>query len=258
MIHIDQIAASFSRSIRIFLRDKAIFGSSIFVPIFFLIVLPEALFHDTPSEVMPFLKGYITIAMITLLIMTTGMSNLAGSIAADRNQDLYSKLSSMPVSPLSEGIGRVMTVIVFSSIGSIVVLAVGLVTGARLMVSAIDLIAILGVGLSITLISAGIGFMVSATVKSESAASHVGLAIVLANYFIGIAVPYNELPDILKGFAQINPLSAGNNKITAIALNQDFVGYNPWVLPDVGFMVISCIMLITMGLLIYSRYCWRR
>ena len=187
MIHVNQITASFSRSIRIFLRDKAIFGSSIFVPIFFLIVLPEALFHDTPSEVMPFLKGYLTIAMIVLLIMTTGMSNLAGSIAADRNHDLYSKLSSMPVSPLSEGIGRVLTVIVFSAIGSFVILIIGLGTGAQFMVTVEDLVLVLGIGLLITLISAGIGFVVSSVIKSESAASHVGLAIVLANYFIGIA-----------------------------------------------------------------------
>jgi len=67
-----QIGSSFSRSMRIFLRDKAIFGSSIFIPLFFLLVLPPAMFQDVPSQFMPLIKGYLVISMITLLVMTTG------------------------------------------------------------------------------------------------------------------------------------------------------------------------------------------
>ena len=114
MMHLHLISASFSRSMRIFLRDKAIFGSSIFVPIFFLLVLPQVLFTGVPEGYMPLMKGYLTIAMIVMLIMTAGMSNLSGSIAGDRDHDLYSKLSSMPISPWFESIGRILTVIVFS------------------------------------------------------------------------------------------------------------------------------------------------
>ncbi len=258
MIFMEQIIASFSRSMRIFLRDKAIFGSSIFVPIFFLLILPQVMFYNAPAEVMPGLKGYLTIAMIILLTMTTGMSNLAGSIAGDRDHDLYSKLSSMPISPWSESIGRIITVIVFSSIGSIIILSLGLLTGAELVVGMIDLPLIICVWFFIVLISAGFGFIISSFVRSESAASHVGVAIVLSNYFIGIAVPYGDLPEMLKGFARFNPISAGNNMIASIVYGQDFVGYDPLILIDLGLMFILCSVIFVIGMLLYSRCCWRR
>ncbi len=258
MIHLHLISASFSRSMRIFLRDKAIFGSSIFVPIFFLLVLPQVLFTGVPEEYMPMTKGYLTIAMIVMLIMTAGMSNLSGSIAGDRDHDLYSKLSSMPISPWFESIGRILTVIVFSSLGSVLILTLGLATGAELVVAGVDLFVILGIGLVITLTSTGIGLIIAAFVRSESAASHVGVAAVLTNYFIGIAVPYNDLPEILKTFARVNPLSSATNMITTLAIGPEFIGYDPWTFLDVGLMITLCVVLLTTGLLLYSRYCWRR
>jgi hypothetical protein len=75
------------RSMRIFLRDKAIIGSSVMLPVFFLVVLPMVLFQDVPLEIMPAIMGFLVIAMVTLLIMSTAMSNLPGSIAADRDRD---------------------------------------------------------------------------------------------------------------------------------------------------------------------------
>ncbi|MGY5877058.1 MAG: ABC transporter permease [Candidatus Thorarchaeota archaeon] len=258
MIHTHLISASFYRSMRIFLRDKAIFGSSIFVPIFFLLVLPQVLFTGVPEGAMPLLKGYLTIAMIVMLIMTAGMSNLAGSIAGDRNHDLYSKLSSMPISPWSESIGRILTVIVFSSIGSVLIFTLGLATGAELVIAGFDLLLVLGIGLVITLTSIGIGLIISAFMRSESAASHVGVAAVLTNYFIGIAVPYNDLPGMLKIVARLNPLSSANNMIASLAIGPDVVGYDPWTFFDIGLMLTLCTALLITGLFLYSRRCWRR
>ena len=73
-------------------------------------------------------------SMVVLLIMTTGMSNLAGSIASDRDPDLYSKLSSMPIKPWSDSLGRIITVVVFSSMGSAVLAIIGIVIGAEVVV----------------------------------------------------------------------------------------------------------------------------
>lgn len=253
-----QVVASFSRSMRIFLRDKAIFGSSIFIPIFFLLVLPYSLFQDVPSQIMPMLKGYLVIAMITLLVMTTGMSNLAGSIAGDRDHALYSKLSSMPISPWTESLGRIITVIVFSTIGSFIIIVIGLLTGAELVIAPVDLMLAMGIGLVIVLASAGIGLVISCFVRSESAASHVGVAIVLLNYFIGIAIPYGDLPELLQTVARINPMSSGNSMITALVIGQDFVGYNPWNFLDIGMLLGFSGLFFVIGLLLYSRCCWHR
>ncbi|MGY5879322.1 MAG: ABC transporter permease [Candidatus Thorarchaeota archaeon] len=258
MGRLSQVRASFVRSMRIFLRDKAIIGSSILIPVFFLIVLPMMLFKDVPLEYMPALKGYLVIAMVTLLIMSTAMSNFPGSIAADRDRALYSKLSSMPVNPVYECIGRIVTVFVFSGIGSMVVIVLGLALGAELVVSVIDLTLIIGIASVITLFAAGFGLIIAGFVKSESAAAHVGVAIVMLNYFIGIAFPYRDLPELLRPIVHANPICLGNNMIAVIALGQDFIGYNPFNFIDVTVMLLFTIVLFVIGLYVYSKSCWRR
>ena len=246
------------RSMRIFLRDKAIIGSSVMIPVFFLLVLPMVLFQDVPLHIMPAVMGFLVIAMVTLLIMSTAMSNLPGSIAADRDRDLYSKLSSMPVNPLNECLGRIATVFVFSAIGGVLVIMLGLVLGAELVVTSIDLLLILGLASIIVLFAAGIGLIIASVVKSESAAAHIGVAVVLVNYFVGIAFPYRDLPDLLKPLVHVNPLCLGNNMIAVLAVGEEFVGYNPFNFIDVTVMLVLTAILFSIGLYIYSRHCWKR
>ena len=258
MSGLSQVRASFMRSMRIFLRDKAIIGSSIMLPVFFLIVLPLVLFQQVPAEFMPALRGFLVVAMITLVIMGTAMSNLPGSIAADRDHDLYSKLSSMPVNPLYECLGRIVTVFVFSALGSLVVIALGLVQGAELIVTSIDLLLIVGLASVITLFAAGVGLILASAVKSESAAAHVGVAIVMFIYFVGIAIPYRDLPELLRLVVHVNPICIGNNMIAVLAVGDDIVGYNPFNFIDVTVMLLFTAVLFIIGLYTYSRYCWRR
>jgi len=243
---------------RIFLRDKAIIGSSIVLPVFFLVVLPLVFFQQVPTEFMPALRGFLVVAMITLLIMGTAMSNLPGSIAADRDHDLYSKLSSMPVNPLYECLGRIVTVFVFSAIGSLVVIVLGVVLGAELVVTFIDLLLILGLASVIILFSSGIGLIIASVVKSESAAAHVGVAIVMLIYFIGIAIPYTDLPELLRPVVHMNPICLGNNMIAVLAVGEGIVGYNPFNFIDITLMLLLSAMVFIFALFVYSRYCWRK
>lgn len=253
-----QTTASFSRSIRIFLRDKAVIGSSMLSPLFFLIVLPMMLFRDAPAEFMPAIRAYLVISMCTFMIMITAMSNLPGSIAGDRDHDLYSKLSSMPVSPVFECAGRIVTVFAFSALGTVIVAAIGTALGAQFILSTVDLLLILAIGCLVTLSASGIGLIIAALVKSESAAAHVGIAIVMVNYFIGIAFPYGDLPGLLRPLARFNPLPLGNSMMTAIALGEDFVGFNPLTFFDTAFFVSVSGVLFLLGIYLYSHYCWRR
>ncbi len=253
-----QIVGSMKRSLWVFLRDKAVIGSSFLMPIFFLLALPVIFFNDVPNGVLSSLKVYLVIAMIVLLIMTTGMSNLAGSIAADRGNELYSKLSSMPVNPFCELIGRILTVIVFSSIGSVMLITLGILYGTQTTFVLVDMLLSIGIGFLIVISSVGIGLIISSLVKTESAAAHVGVAIVMLIYFIGIAIPYNDLPFELQAFARFNPISSGNNMISFLILGQDFVGYNPLNFIDIGLFVVSCSVLIILGILAYFKSCWRQ
>ncbi|NHI84105.1 MAG: hypothetical protein EAX81_07365 [Candidatus Thorarchaeota archaeon] len=258
MNRLNQSIASMSRSMKIFLRDKAIFGSSVFIPMFFLLLLPFVMFQDVPVEIMPSLKAYTVIAMVVLLISSVGVSNLAGSIAGDRDHGLYSKLSSMPVSPWFESIGRILTVIRFSFLGSTAIIVVGVLYGAQFTITVVDLLWAIGIASFIAIAAAGIGLIVGSFVKTESAAAHVGVAIVLVNYFIGAAIPYAELPDLLKPIARISPFSSGNNMIATRFLGAEFIGYNPWSLLDLGLLLTLSVALFITGLVVYCRFCWKR
>jgi ABC-type polysaccharide/polyol phosphate export permease len=258
MSGISQVRASFLRSMRIFLRDKAIIGSSVLIPVFFLIVLPMVLFQNVPTEFMPAVRGFLVIAMVTLLIMTVAMSNLPGLIAADRDHDLYSKLSSMPVNPLFECLGRIATVFVFSALGCIAIVALGIALGAELAITYFGLLVTLGAATIIVLFTTGLGLIIASIVKSESAAAHIGVAIVLVNYFIGIAFPYRDLPELLKPIVHVNPVCIGNNMIAVLAVGEDIVGYNPFNFMDFTVMIVLAALLFILGLYTYSRCCWRK
>jgi ABC-type multidrug transport system permease subunit len=80
------------------------------IPAVFLTLLPLVLYQDVPAEFISGLKGALTVSMITLLIMSACIGNLAGSIAADAERGLYAKLLSMPVKAWHEGFGRVLSV----------------------------------------------------------------------------------------------------------------------------------------------------
>jgi ABC-type polysaccharide/polyol phosphate export permease len=164
----------------------------------------------------------------------------------------------MPVKPLYECVGRIATVFVFSAIGSVFVIILGLVLGAELIVTFIDLPLILGLASVIVLFAAGIGLIIASVVKSESAAAHIGVAVVMVNYFIGIAFPYQNLPDLLKPLVHVNPLCLGNNMIAALTVGEEFLGYNPFNLIDITVMLVFTAILFSIGLYIYSRCCWKR
>ena len=164
----------------------------------------------------------------------------------------------MPVNPLFESLGRIFTVIGFSFLGSIAIILVGVFLGAEFAVVIMDLLWAVGIAFFIAIAAAGIGLMVGSFVKTESAAAHVGVAIVLANYFIGTAIPYAELPDLLKPIARISPFSSGNNMMAARLLGPEFIGYNPWNPFDLGLMIALSMSLLITGLMVYCRFCWKR
>ncbi len=233
-------------------------ASSIGIPVFFLIILPPVMFQEVPAEVMPFIRGYLVIALITFAIMTTAISNLAGSIAADRDHGLYSKLASMPISPLSDIVGRLSTVFVYAGIGSSVVIVLGIVMGAQFTVDLLGLIQIILVFPVVAAAATGIGLTIAAFAKSESAASHTGTAIVLVIYFVGIAIPFANLPDFLRPLVLVDPISLGNLMFTAAAIGKDYVGFNPLTIINVVGLLTGAAVLFSVGVVLYLRRCWRR
>ena len=252
------VLAVTGKSLREFLRERTVVFWTYAVPLFFLIVLP-VMYSGVPGDVVSSLKGGLSLTMVTFLVMTAGQSNLPGSIATDGERGLYLKMSSMPVSPWLEGLGRILATLVISILGALVILVSGFIYGARFDYGLTEAFWALGFGLLTVIASAGVGLIIAAFVKGESAATHTGVALTLITYFLGgMALPYSKLPTVLQAFARLHPVSSANAAMVYLLVGEVFVGYNPLSSIQTVSSIISTALIFLVGMVSYSRLCWRR
>lgn len=254
----DQILASLSRTIKEYTRNRLSIISTLGIPLFFMIILPNTIL-DIPQEFIPQVKGFITITMVSLLIMSAGQANLAGFIAADRNRGLYRKLSSMPVIFWKETLGRVLAVWIFSFVCVIVLVIFGISLGAEFTGKIIDLIAIMGFLILIGLSSVGTGLVIASCVKNESIATHLGVGISLVIFFLGgMAIPFSDLPESIQLFAKLHPVSSATASIIYLLIGKEMAGYNPFYLPQMFNTIILSFILFIVGNFVYTEFCCKR
>lgn len=254
----NQVAAVTGKALKEFLRERMVLFWTYAVPLFFLAVLP-LMYGGVSMEIVPSLKGGLTLTMVTFLVMTAGQSNLPGSIATDRERGLYLKMASMPVSPWKEGVGRVLAVWIFSLIGAVLMVMSGVLYGAGFDCGLTDILSAAGFSLLTALTSVGVGFIIASLVKGESAATHTGVAITLLTYFLGgMALPYSNLPKVLKAFARLHPISSANASMIFLIEGEALVGYNPLNTAQTTITASLSLLLFIVGMVSYSKLCWRR
>ena len=245
------------KTLKEFMRNKMELIWTFLVPISFLIIIP-LMYGDTPIGLMASLKGALTLTMMNFLIAFVGQANLAGSIASDRAKGLYLKMSSMPVNPWKEGIGRILALWIFSFIGTIIVILVGLLYGANFAYDFSVILGVLAVGSIILLMTSGTGLIIASLLKNESAATHTGVAVTLLVYFLGgMAFSYSNLPPFMQIFARIHPLSSMNSMMIYLLEGEAIAGYNPLTLEQIIPNIIIAVLTFIIGLMLYSKSCWK-
>lgn len=255
---VNQVLAVTGKTLKEFLREKMVIFWTFAVPIFFLLVLP-LMYGGIPSELVSSLKGGLTVTMVTFLVMTAGQSNLPGSIATDMERGLYLKMASMPVRPWKEGLGRILAVWIFSSIGGVLLLVSGISYGAKFNGSLNNILSALGFSLFTAITSVGVGLIIASLVSGESAATHSGVAITLLTYFLGgMTIPYSNLPAALQVFARLYPISSANASMITLLEGETFVGYNPLTMAQALLTLVSSLLIFTTGLVSYSKLCWKK
>ena len=245
------ILVSMNRTLIEYTRNRMIIVSTLVIPLFFLILLPFVMI-DTPDVFMPQLKGFITLTMITLLIMSVTQANLAGFIAADRERGLFRKIQSMPITLWKECTGRIFAVWLFSFICMIFIVLIGLIYGAKFNFGIIKMIICLGFFLLIGSAGVGTGLIIASFVKNESVATHMGVGLMLIIFFLGgMAIPFSDLPNLVQLFAQIHPISSATASIAYLLINEEFVGYNPLNIGQIIISVLLSFILLFSGVILY-------
>ena len=254
----NQVAAVTGRSLKEFVRERMVIFWTYAVPLFFLAVLP-VMYSGVPGDIVPGLKGGLTITMATFLVMTAGQSTLPGSVAMDMERGLYLKMASMPVNPWKEGAGRVLAVWAFSAMGASLVLVSGTLYGGRFECGMTEVLMAAGFSFLTAVASVGVGLIIASLVKGESAATHTGVALTLLTYFLGgMALPYLNLPLVLRYFARLHPIPSANAMMISLLEGEAYVGYDPLNTAQVVLTVSSSILILLVGLTLYSRLCWRK
>jgi len=258
-VKLSQILAVIEKILKEFLRDKTVLFWTFAIPIFFLFIVPFMNAGRIPAEATPGLKGFVTLTMTTFLIMTAGQADLAGSVASDTKRGLYLKMASMPVKAWKEGMGRVFGILIFSLLGVVLLMFLGLAYGAEFNFKPLILLESSGFVLLIALTSTGIGLITASFVKGESAATHTGVAITLVTSFCGgMFTSYSTLPSLLQAFARFYPVSSANAAMVFLLEGEDFVGYNPLSTSQISLTAVLSVAIFLVGLTLYSKRCWKK
>ena len=253
-----QIIATWNKTIKEFLRQKTVLFWTIGWPIIWVLIGSFSFTGDAPADIIAYTRGAISISMMVFGLMTAGMANIPGNIAQDRERGLLTKVMSMPVSPWRDYAGRILALLAFSVFSAMLVIAVGFVCGARFFFTWTNFMVSLVFVLLIFIASAGIGMLIGTFVKHVHGAimSGVGLTVVSAA-LSGVMTPYTYLPSVLQNFARIYPISSANSAITFLMVGEEYAGY-PLTLNQIFSTAFLASLLFVIGLIAYSRFCWKK
>ena len=254
-----QISATLVKTIREFLRQKTVLFWTIVWPILWVLIGSFSFTGNAPPEIVSLTRCSVAISMMVFALMTAGMANLPGNIAQDRERGLLTKLMSMPISPWRDFVGRIIALLAFSCLSAISVVSVGYACGARFSYTLPEFMQAIGFILLIFIASAGIGMLISTFIRHVHGAimSGVGLTVISAA-ISGVMTPYAYLPSVLQQFARIYPISSANSSITFLLVGEEYAGYNPLDLGQIILTIVTSSLLFIVGLMTYSKFCWRR
>ena len=254
-----QVLGTFTKQIKCFLRIRAIAIFTVIMPMFLLLITGLSLNKSVSAADMPLAKGVLTASMVAFSLMIAGILNLAGSISRDRETGVLTKLKSMPISPWSDFLGRVMASSLLSVAAAVLIIVVGLAFGARFGGTALQDVEAVGFLLLAIVSAAGIGLVVWSCTKLVMATFLTGLAITLITAFLsGIFIPYESLPSSFHVFAHIYPISSAASSVEYLLLGESAAGYNPLTVGQVALTVLISIGFLATGVLVYSKEGWKR
>ena len=253
-----QISAAYNKAVKELLREKAALFWTIAWPIVWVIIGSFSFTGGAPQEVIPYIKGSITISMMVFALMIAGMSNLPASIAGDRANGLLSKLISMPIKPYKDFIGRISAVITLSLLAAALVIVIGIAVGARFTGAGVEILQAVGFVFLVICASAGVGLIVGTLIKNLQGAIMTGVGFaVVTSAISGLYAPYEVLPVPLQIFSRVYPISSAQASIVYLLSGPDMVAYNPLTSSQITLTIALSIVLLVVGTVLYTRLGWK-
>ena len=252
----NQISATFIKGIKDNITNKIALFWVIAWPLLWLFLGVFVFLRQVPAQYLEQARAQNTISMINFAIVIAGMSSLTANIGEDRQRGMFLKLKTMPIQPWKDSVGRILAILVFCFIAIAIILAVGLILGARFEITLISALQSLGLFILSILAASGIGLILGSIIRNLQGAIMTGVGIaVVTSVLSGVTFDYSVLPGVLQQFSRLWPISAINNTIVYI-LTGSFA-YNPLTPFNIIYAIAISIVFFAAGIIVYSRFCWR-
>jgi len=212
----------------------------------FISITPEI--YGTPGG----LKLFYVISMIGAQIIYIGMFTGVLNLHEKRKNGVLKIIVSSPISSFKILMADVISVIIGILISSIAILLAGYFLGADYTALSIDTIGLIfGLAIIAQLFMVGLGLVLSAIPKTYEGASALANMLAFPLLFIGgIVIPDFLLPDYLKAFANVFPVSRLVNTMREVLIFE--IPLNN-IIFDLIYGVISTVIVFAIGAFVYRR-----
>ncbi len=192
----------------------------------FVYVLGGAIQGSIPTQY----GNYVTYQLPGILIITvaSGVAYTALRVFTDRQQGIFSRLHTMPVSRSAALWAHVTTSVVANAISLAVVVLVALLIGFRTSAGLTQWLGAIGLLLLLTLALTWIAVIPGLTARSAETASAFSYPLIFLPFLSSAFVPTDTMPLVLRVFAEYQPVTAIVNAIRDLWGGQS-VGSDVWV-----------------------------
>jgi ABC-2 type transport system permease protein len=227
-----------ARSLRHIVRSPDTIITTAIMPIAFMLlfvyVFGGAISSGSDSYVSYLLPG------ILLITIASGISYTAFRLFGDSQSGMFERLQSMPIARASVLWAHVLTSLVANMVSIVVVVLVALLMGFRSDAGLLAWLAVAGVLVLFTLALTWLAVIPGLSATSVEGASAFSYPLILLPFISSAFVPTETMPDMVRAFAENQPVTSIVNAIRDLFTQQP-VGTGLWIALAwcVGILVVA-------------------
>lgn len=203
------------RNLKTFVRDRVRLVISIVIPFFFIYVFSSIFKSDQVDNPTAFMLAGVIIATVFQTSLSIATTTIDDMVSGFMKEVLVS-----PASRFQVAVGQLLSAATVATVQGLLILIVGLFTGLSF-TSWLTPVYVIGAMILVGLVFSGLGLFLASKVKSSQTFQLVQQAIVLPFTFLsGAYIPLSLLPDPLRYFGYVNPMTYTTAFFRTIILEQ--------------------------------------
>jgi ABC-2 type transport system permease protein len=216
----------FGRSMRHILRSPdtiiTVLITPLMIMLLFVYVFGGAIRAGTSNYVNYLLPG------ILLIAIASGIAYTALRLFTDRQQGLFARFHSMPVSRSSVLWAHVLTSLISNAISVVVIILVALIMGFRSGASVVAWLEVAGILVLFTLALTWLAVIPGLTAKSVEGTSAFSYPLIFLPFISSAFVPTTTMPAVVRVFAENQPVTSIVDTVRSL-LNSEPIGNQVWI-----------------------------